>query len=238
MALSLTNCATIIRGARTNLNVVTVPAGAQVTTNLPIKSDRAKAKQLKKSLALGLFSEEQLSQTMLDNYGCVATPCKIKLSRRANLDLKISLEGYHDATLSVKSGYGRSGVGASGVTSAAGATGGYLVTYGLITAISQLGGALATMFTFGAASSTAGANAGASAAATGVAGVFGVGLIGIDLASGSMKNLKPNPVSIVLVPNTEPLPATNLSVEESEAAATALLEKITGKKFEDGDARN
>ena len=237
MAMSLTNCATVIRGSKTNLNIVTIPPEAQVTTNLAIKSERVKAKQLKKHLALGLFSEEQINQMIGDNYGCVSTPCKMKLSRRAKLDLTISLDGYHDAALSVKSGYGRSGVGVSGVSSAAGATGGYLVTYGVFTAVAQLGTALLSAITAGATSAaTAGANAGVSAAATGVAGVVGVGMIGVDLATGSMKNLKPNPIYLVLIPDTEPLPEANLSVEESEAAAITLLEKFSSGMPDDIDA--
>ena len=71
LLLLLGGCATATRGSQTYFVVETLPVGAQVHTD-----------------------KQQPSGTATDFYGCAATPCKISMSRRSQFNVMITKDGY------------------------------------------------------------------------------------------------------------------------------------------------
>ncbi len=71
LLLLLGGCATAARGSQTYFVVETLPVGAQVHTD-----------------------KQQPSGTATDFYGCAATPCKISMSRRSQFNVMITKDGY------------------------------------------------------------------------------------------------------------------------------------------------
>lgn len=138
-------------------------------------------------------------------HGCAPSPCHIHVSRRSEFVTTVSMPGYHTATVEITSGFGNGGsaVGASGAIIVAGSV--YSSVYALASFVPALFGT----------SANAGAAAGATQAATGI----GVVMLGIDIASGAMLNVRPNPLVLFLVPEDQPLPENTYidSPEEFEA---------------------
>ncbi|MEL6665888.1 MAG: hypothetical protein AAFQ24_07105 [Pseudomonadota bacterium] len=198
-AWTLAGCATLIRGPNTDFNVVTEPPGASVTTNLEVvKWDRSDP----------------------EYHSCSATPCAFEISRKSEFEVVVTLEGYHPATVQVTSGFGRGGAQSSAAGAVTGATGAYIVSYSLI---SSTASALSAVATAGMSSSAASAGAG-SAAATGAAGI-GVLFLGVDLVSGAMLDLRPNPLALVMIPIDQPLPEIGDEYLTSEDALEEALKK-------------
>lgn len=190
MASASSGCATVLRGPNTDFHIVTEPPGAFVQTDLTIPASKR--------------SNE-------DVYSCEATPCSFEVSRRSNFTVFVELDGYHPASVEVTSGFGKSGGRASATGAVTGATGAYVVSYSLISGVASAMGAIASI---GASSSAATAGAG-SAAATGAAGI-GVLFLGVDLASGAMLDVRPNPLVLILIPDDHPLPEPGNEVIETE----------------------
>ena len=71
LLLLLGGCATAARGSQTYFVVETLPIGAQVHTD-----------------------KQQPSSTATEFYGCAATPCKISMSRRSQFNVMITKDGY------------------------------------------------------------------------------------------------------------------------------------------------
>lgn len=198
VASTLASCATLVRGPNTDFNIVTKPAGASVSTNLEIlKWDRSDP----------------------EYHACSATPCSFEISRKSEFEVVVTLEGYHPATVQVTSGFGQGGPQSSAAGSVTGATGAYIVSYSLI---SSAASALSAVATAGMSSSAASAGAG-SAAATGAAGI-GVLFLGVDLVSGAMLDLRPNPLVLVMIPIDQPLPEVGDEYLTSEMALRAALQ--------------
>jgi len=198
IAISLGGCATLIRGPNTEFHIVTEPAGARVESNLDISKGRGKEPEY---------------------FSCPTTPCMIEISRRSNFTVNLILDGYHPATVEVTSGFGKGGAGASAAGVATGATGAYLVSYSLL---SGLASAMSAVTTLGLSTSATSAGAG-SAAATGAAGI-GLVFIGVDLASGAMLDVRPNPLVLILVPEDQPVPSPGIELIESEQDLARALD--------------
>ncbi|MEL6693760.1 MAG: hypothetical protein AAFQ12_12125 [Pseudomonadota bacterium] len=195
---SLAGCATLVRGPNTHFHVVTEPAGASVTTDLVIP---------------------KWQRSDPEYYACSPTPCSFEVSRKSEFEVVVSMDGYHPATVQISSGFGRGGSQSSAAGAVTGATGAYVVSYSLITSTAS---ALSAAATAGMSTSAASAGAG-SAAATGAAGV-GVLFLGVDLMSGAMLDLRPNPLGLVMIPIDQPLPEAGQEYLESETALKEALE--------------
>ncbi|MEL6858714.1 MAG: hypothetical protein AAFO74_10025 [Pseudomonadota bacterium] len=187
VTLLLPACATVIRGPNVAFEVATEPPGATVTTDLLTKESR-RAKQADPDAPA--------------NYrGCSPTPCKFQVSRRAEFIATVTMPGYHPATVDVTSGFGSGG-------SAASATGAVLVAGSAYSTIYGLASFWPAVFQ---SSANAGAAAGATQAATGVGLLF----LGVDVATGAMLNVRPNPMVLILVPEDEEKPE-NVYIETEE----------------------
>ena len=198
-ASSLAGCATLVRGPNTDFNIVTEPAGASVSTNLEVV---------------------KWDQSDPEYHACSPTPCSFEISRKSEFEVVVTLEGYHPATAPVTSGFGRGGPQSSAAGAVTGATGAYIVSYSLI---SSTASALSAVATAGMSSSAASAGAG-SAAATGAAGL-GVLFLGVDLVSGAMLDLRPNPLVLVMIPVDQPLPEIGDEYLTSEEALEKALQE-------------
>lgn len=145
---------------------------------------------------------------------CAPTPCYLHVSRRAEFKTFVQLDGYHPAEIDITSGFGRGGA-------AAGATGTIVVSAAAYTAIyiAYTGATLLPAVVTGSSLSS-----GAAAAGTQAATGFGLAFIGVDLASGAMLDVRPNPLILVMIPETEPLPEDTYveTKEELEALLTEL----------------
>lgn len=67
----LSNCATASRGTQTYFVVETLPAGAKVSTDMKVSGSHTN-----------------------EFYGCPATPCKINMSRRSQFNVMLTKDGY------------------------------------------------------------------------------------------------------------------------------------------------
>jgi hypothetical protein len=221
----LAGCATAIRGPNVEFIVLTEPEGAIVTTTLETRDSRR---------ARAAFDREQRSGS-LDGAGegpqpvfhsCEATPCHFDLSRRAEFEVHVTMPGYHPATISITSGFG------GGTTQAIGggalvATGAYLVSYSVFSAAT-------TVATLGLAGSSYVGSVAGSAAASAATGV-GVLMLGVDLASGAMLDLRPNPLVLVLIPIDQPLPQPGDAFIATPEALEDLLEDLRSEGAADDD---
>lgn len=217
-ALAVSGCATALRGTKTDFIIATEPAGATVKTDLETKKSKREKRQQR-------YVPATLSTYEPEYYGCAPTPCKFKVSRNSEFTVTITMEGYHPATIQVKNKFG------GGKTSAAGAaattTGAYLASYAVISSATYMATSLVSALTFGATTAT---NAGAAAAATTVAGGVGIIMLGVDLASGAMLDLYPNPAMLILIPADQPLPEGPTEFIDSEEKLKELLEQLKKKK--------
>lgn len=203
-AISVSGCATLIRGPNADFHIVTEPPGAVVETDLQIP---------------------KWDQSNPEYFACEATPCAFEVSRRSNFVVSVTLDGYHPATVNITSGLGKRGPQSSGAGAVSGATGAYIVSYALISSTAT---ALSTVATAGLSTSAASAGAG-SAAATGAAGV-GLLFLGVDVISGAMLDVRPNPLVLILVPEDQPLPEPGTEMIDTEEA---LETAVSATKQED-----
>lgn len=184
----------MVRGPNVAFKVATEPPGAEVTTDLVSKKAR-RNKDL---------TEDDANYFL----GCAPTPCEFQVSRRSEFITEVSLEGYHTATIEITSGLGggNSAVSATGAVVVAGSV--YGTIYGVASFIPAI---------FGSSM-----NAGAAAAATQAATGVGVLFLGVDVASGAMLSVRPNPLVLVMIPDNEPLPED--TYVDSEDELKALME--------------
>ena len=172
-----TACATVTRGPNVKLHIITDPEGAMVTTDLERKSTKdGEAK----------FHE------------CAPTPCYIHVSRRAEFTLTVVEEGYHPASVEITSGLGKKGSAVSATGTVTVAASAYAGVYALYTGATLLPAVLT--------GSTSSIGSGAAAASTQAATGFGVLMLGIDIASGAMLDVRPNPLILILIPEDQPVP--------------------------------
>ena len=127
---------------------------------------------------------------------CEPTPCYIHVSRRSEFVTTVTKEGYHPATVEITSGFGKSGSAVSATGTVAVAASAYVSVYTLYTGATLLPALLT------GSSLSSGAAAASTQAATG----FGVIMLGVDLASGAMLDVRPNPLILVLIPEDQPIP--------------------------------
>lgn len=216
--IAVSGCATVVRGTKDKFVVITEPAGAIVTTDLATpKSKRALKKYLKTTFK-GMHPEPDPARPELVLYGCDATPCDFKISRRSEFTVTIEKEGYHPATIEVTSGFGKNGGNASAGGAIVTASGAYVITYAAGTVAMEL---LTGFVTFGTTVSNAGVSAAATAASAGV----GVAMIGVDFMSGAMLDLRPNPLVVILVPLEEENPGEQSEIITSEEKVMELIAK-------------
>ena len=191
VGIYLSGCATVTRGTHTKMVIDTDPIGASITTDLELPSSKS-ARKKNPDLAP-------------EYYGCLATPCEIKMPRRSEFIMTIRREGYEDVEIGVDSGISKQSLNAN----LAGSTG-VGVGVGLSTA------ALVSGLSGGLTSATTGAVLGTAGVATGGLILISVGL---DTASGAILNLRPNPIVLTLPPEGtefEPHPKVK-KIEERRA---------------------
>jgi len=141
----------------------------------------------------------------VEYFACSPTPCSITLPRRSDFNVMITLAGHQPFTYAITKEYNKQAIKKD--TKAA-------VVAGSVAA----GGA--SIFAGGASAATAAALPAAFTAAVAVQGVIiavpaiGVGT-GVDLASGSLIDLYPNPLNVQLAVDTDP--------KQSEELATMFL---------------
>lgn len=198
--LLLPACATAIRGPNVSFKVVTDPPGANVTTDLPAKNEKQRS--------------QSASESHPQFRGCSPTPCEFQVSRRAEFTAMIEQDGYHPAKVEITSGLGQ-GVSAASATGAIVVAGG---AYGALYGVASF-----WPMVFGSS-----ANAGAAAGATQLATGVGVLFVGVDLASGAMLDVRPNPLVLIMIPETEPLPEDTFIDTEEEL--NDLLENRNSNK--------
>jgi hypothetical protein len=184
-------CATATRGSHTVFVVHSVPEGAAVTTDLELPDS--------------LKTQENIPTDQVVFYGCKPTPCGIKLPRRSDFNVMILKPGHQPSTHSVFKD--RNDMQAKN------------------TELAATGSAVATSAYFSAnaiawaAESGAIANALLPAPAIAMAGIIVaipvIGAVaGVDLASGALIDLNPNPLDVELKPEVSP--------EETGALITAF----------------
>lgn len=221
LALGLPGCATVIRGPNVDFQVITDPPGATVKTDVETARSLRAQRRHDNRERLGKLKEGETHVPVY--YGCAPTPCSFEISRRAEFTVMVENEGYHDATVQVTSGFGGGAAGSSVAGAAASATGAYVVSYGVVSALSS---AVASIVTLG--TTTASSTGAASAATVGAASV-GVLVLGVDLVSGAMLNLRPNPMALVLIPSDQPLPdAESAYIDNEEKLDEVLLNRAAG----------
>ncbi len=186
--LSLAGCATVVRGPNVAFKVATDPVGAQVETDLLTRKSKR---------AVDAQSDEPLEYR-----GCAPTPCEFQVSRRSGFTATVTIEGYHDASVEITSGLGRGGSGAS-------ATGAIIVTGAAYSTVYGLASFWPMVFQ---TSTNAGAATSATQAATGVGLVF----VGVDVLSGAMLDVRPNPLVLIMIPEEESIPDDSYIETEEE----------------------
>lgn len=214
--IAVSGCATVVRGTKDKFVVITEPAGAVVTTDLLTPKSKKAFRDYRKQL--DYLRAEFLVKPELEFFKCDATPCDFKISRRSEFMVTIEKEGYHPATIEVTSGFGKNGGNAAAGGAAVTASGAYVVTYAVGTAMIET---LSALVTLGTATSNAGVSAAATAASAGV----GVAMIGVDFMSGAMLDLRPNPLVVILVPLDEENPGEQSEIITSEEKVMELIAK-------------
>lgn len=228
--LAVQACATAVRGPNVDFVVATEPAGARVTTDLQTPDSIRLQRQLEREARgdshaqLRVMGQPDLPSRREpvdlgdafepEFHTCPATPCRFELSRRAEFTVTVELEGYHTAHIPVTSGFGRQGGSQAAAGTGVSATGAYVVVYSSVTMVETIVGAF---FGGSAISSSAASTATVAAASTGLVFLL------VDVASGAMLDLRPNPLILVLVPEDQPLPTGEDAVIDTDEALEALL---------------
>lgn len=226
--VAVSGCATVVRGTKDKFVVITEPAGAVVTTDLMTPKSKKAFRAYEKQL--DYLRAEFLVKPELEFFECDATPCDFKISRRSEFTVTIEKEGYHTATIEVTSGFGKKGRNVTAGGAAVTASGAYVVTYAVGTALIET---LSAVVTLGTATS----NAGVSAAATGASAGLGLTMIGVDLMSGAMLDLRPNPLVVILVPLDQENPGEQSEIITSEEKVKELIAKYNRDKKAGAQAR-
>jgi len=213
-------CATVTRGPNVDFHVATEPPGASVTTDLRSVETIEEQRKQRRLVKRGYQDEEKPVDVIVR--GCEPTPCSIEVDRSSGFTVTVLKDGYHPATVEITSGFGQKG----GENAAAGtvvvATGAYVTTYSFVSTA-------ATLFSLGSASGAGVAASTASSAATGV----GAAVLAVDLASGAMLDVRPNPLVLVLVPDTEPFPKNTGTIIEDPEELEAILKKTNAQPAEE-----
>jgi len=163
LPILLSACATVLRTSNTNFVIQTIPAGASVTTDLKISGTAGSATAY---------------------YGCAPTPCRIKLPRRSDFNVLVSLSGYQPFTYAITKERSKEAVKKNTKANIA-------IGAGTSTALLVGSAAAAGTLTLPALLSLP------VAGAVALPAVPVIGLTtGIDLASGSLIDLYPNPLNI------------------------------------------
>lgn len=186
----LSGCATITRSPNDKMAVSTVPSQAVVTTDK--ETSESKRRRKKSPDVKPVY------------YGCAATPCEFKMPRRSEFIMTISKDGYEDVEIGIDNGISKKSLnanlaGSAGTGAVVGITSGAFVA--------SFAGALGS----GGAAGL-GAGAGATAAAVTALPLFAASTI-VDVSSGALLNLRPNPITITLPPEGtkfEPHPKVQL----------------------------
>ena len=122
-------------------------------------------------------------------YGCDVTPCAFEVSRRSNFIVTIEKDGFHTGLMDVESNVDLLGTaatqGGNYVTTTAG------TAYALST-VGTSGGLFAGLASFTQIIVTGGAVL--------------VGTVAVDVSSGALLGLDPNPLNVQLIPEDEPVP--------------------------------
>lgn len=221
--LTVSGCATVIRGTKDKFVVITEPEGASVTTDLLTPGSKKAVRKYERAMERLKAGAEAPPEPELVYFACEPTPCDFKVSRKSEFSVTIEKEGYHSATVEVTSGFGKKGPTTSAGGAAVSATGAYVVSYSVFSTVSTM---FSTLLTLGASTS----NTGVSAAATGVSLGFGAVLIGVDLVSGAMLDLRPNPLVLILVPIDQPRPDDQTEIIVDEEQVKALIVKYRKEK--------
>lgn len=198
-------CATVTRGPNVDFQVWSEPAGASVITTLKTSDTRSKERRQEKFIKYGVVNEDEVTPIEVEYRGCEATPCAFSVARRSEFITTVTLPGYHPATVEVTSGFGKEGASTTAGGTTASVAGGYVVTQAAVKLATSGFVAIAGAYGAGSTAASAAGSAAASAAASAATGI-GVTMIGVDVLSGAMLNLQPNPLMVVLVPESEPAP--------------------------------
>lgn len=220
--LWLPACATATRGPHVDFHVITDPPSATVTTNLQTPETRREILRRQELVRLGF--RDEIGDVEIEHYSCESTPCEFKLPRRSEFTLTVEREGYHTATVEVTSGFGNDAASSSVAGAAATATGAYVVSYSVVSALSST---LVSILTLG---TTTASSAGAASAATTSAAGIGILFLGVDVVSGAMLDLRPNPVALILIPIDQPLPdASTVYIDTEEKLEDVLRTRASGE---------
>lgn len=181
-ALFLVSCATATRGSHTIFKVETVPAGARVVTDLKYEGDPTD------------YEGVQDGETIY--YGCEATPCGIKLPRRSDFNVMVIKPGFQPKTYAVFKERNKMQARKSEATGL-GVMAGGVVLGGIAVADAAASATFLSELFF-------------PAAATGPAVVIlampvAGAATGVDLATGALIDLRPNPLQMELVPEVSPV---------------------------------
>ncbi|NNC38027.1 MAG: hypothetical protein EX271_07130 [Acidimicrobiales bacterium] len=179
--LLLTSCATATRGSHTIFKVETVPDGARVVTDLKYEGDPAK------------FDGVKQGETIY--YGCEATPCGIKLPRRSDFNVMVIKPGYQPNTYAVFKERNKMQARKSEATGMSVMAGG-VVLGGIAVADAAASATIFSEIFFPAAA----AGPAVVILAMPVAGAA----TGVDLATGALIDLRPNPLQMDLVREVSP----------------------------------
>ena len=177
LAIVLPACATASRGSHTVFKVETVPANAKVVTDLEYRGDISKV--------------ENAMAGEIVYYGCDATPCSIKLPRRSDFNIMIVKPGFQPATTAIIKERNKMAVRKT-EAAGAGVVGTGAVVAGVATASAVASETVFSSIFFPAA---------LTAPAVMVMAMPVVGAVtGVDLASGALIDLRPNPLQVELKP--------------------------------------
>ena len=214
--LLLPACATVIRGPNVEFNVVTEPPGASVTTDLKTGEMLEHERRNRRLVKYSYLDESEVTPVVEDYHGCEPTPCKMQISRRSEFLATITLPGYHPMTVDITSGFGKGEPTKATGGAIISAAGGYVLAQTVISAtltpwvaITGLGGV--------------GSGVAGSAATTAATGV-GVSFLMVDVISGAMLDVRPNPLVVILVPETEPFPEGDAVLIETQEQLETILQ--------------
>jgi len=172
LALLAGGCATASRGSHTEFAVQTIPPGASVTTDRPLEGRKGQTSPEPKDAGY---------------YGCAPTPCSFRLPRRSDFNILITRPGYQPFTWAVTKMRHKDVVKKAEARNLKTAT---VVSAGNMGAmLASSGGAVAPT------AATAGALAGALVL---VAEPVFFSANSVDLVSGALIELYPNPLSVKL----------------------------------------
>jgi len=180
LALALTACATASRGGTTMFAVETIPEGAAVTTDLELPQRK--------------IEKDEQGNVTARYYGCQPTPCGFELPRRSDFNVLIAKPGHQPSTHAVYKDRNRKQA-KTNEKAAVGTVAAGTATLGAVAATSTHAGSFAVISSPALAGASVGVIYGIP-----VVGVF----TGVDLASGALIDLNPNPLNVELIPEIDP----------------------------------